>query len=102
MLYIPRLSPHVSTRSLSRSVATVASRKPKAEGSIAAIFTSLDANKSADSLPERFGQLKRDISRESLVQSWREVVAELEAVTDKVVAKGSEVGVVLSILSPRL
>ncbi|KAF9019190.1 DUF1479-domain-containing protein [Hymenopellis radicata] len=90
MLYIPRMSPHALTRPWSRSAATVASRKPKAEGSIAAIFASLDANKSTDGLPERFGQLKRDIFREGLVQSWREVVAELEVVTDKVVARGSE------------
>ncbi|KAF9031696.1 DUF1479-domain-containing protein [Hymenopellis radicata] len=91
MLYIPRTSTRALMRPLSRSITSGASRKRKPEGSIAAIFTSLDANKPADSLPDRFGQLKRDIFRESLVQSWREVVAELEAVTDKVVAKGSEI-----------
>ncbi|PPQ71598.1 hypothetical protein CVT24_006458 [Panaeolus cyanescens] len=77
-----------------RGLATVAphvsSRKAKAEGSIAAIFTSLtDENHVA--LPDRFAELKRDLWNEGLVQSWKEVLGELESEVEHIAARGAEI-----------
>jgi len=71
-----------------RSMATVR-RLPKEEGSIASIFTSL-SGEAAETLPLRFAQLKKELCKESLVQSWREVVDDLRQATEEVVAKGSD------------
>jgi DNA mismatch repair protein MutH len=42
-------------------------------------------------LPTRFSDLKKDIWKEALMQSWREVLDELEGSIEKVVAKGTDV-----------
>jgi hypothetical protein len=64
-------------------------RKPKEEGSIASVFSSLSG--SAPALPTRFSDLKKEIWREALIQSWREVLDELEGSIEKVVARGADV-----------
>ncbi|PPQ85221.1 hypothetical protein CVT26_003959, partial [Gymnopilus dilepis] len=52
-------------------------RKAKAEGSIADIFTSL-TGEAAPTLPERFAELKKALWKEEMKESWREVLGELE------------------------
>jgi len=81
-----------------RSIVTV-KRRPKDEGSIASIFSSL-SGEAAETLPPRFAQLKKELWKESLVQSWRQVVADLREATEEVAAKGSDVG--RSVLSMRV
>jgi hypothetical protein len=66
------------------------SRKPKGEGSIQDIFTSL-GNGASSALPPRFAQLKQDLWNDSLYQSWSELLAELQGATAKVATKGREV-----------
>lgn len=70
--------------------------KPKAEGTIEDIFTSF--TKPAPPLPPRFSDLKKEIAGEDperLVESWRDVLQELETVTKAVAAKGGDVRVFL-------
>lgn len=80
-----------------RCLATVApaSRKPKAEGSIAGVFSSLSGELSQP-LPARFSDLKKELFTDALVESWREVLEELEDAVEKVATKGSEVRVSLN------
>lgn len=68
---------------------TPGSRKPKEDGSIASVFTSLSG--SAPALPTRFSDLKKEIWRDVLVQSWREVLHELKGPIEKVAARGADV-----------
>jgi hypothetical protein len=63
---------------------------PKEEGSIASVFSSL-SDGSDLTLPTRFHDLKKEIWRESLVQSWREVLDELEGSIEEVAARGADV-----------
>ena len=63
---------------------------PKEEGSIASVFSSLSAE-SEPVLPARFSDLKKEIWRESLTQSWREVLNELEGSIEEIAAKGADV-----------
>lgn len=65
-------------------------REQKEEGSIASVFTSLSGD-AVKALPGRFADLKKEIWKDSLVQSWREVLAELETAVDEVAAKGPAV-----------
>lgn len=74
-------------------MATLSSRAPKEEGTISSVFTSLTGEAQA-ALPERFSALKKEMWRDTLVQSWREVLGELEQATERVASKGSEVSVV--------
>ena len=76
-------------RSMMTATAT-STRAAKKEGSIAAIFTSL-TDEEHNVLPDRFTDLKRGLWNEGLVESWREVLAELETATEEVASKGSEV-----------
>jgi hypothetical protein len=64
-------------------------RKPKEEGSIATVFSSLSG--SAPALPTRFSDLKKEIWKDALMQSWHEVLNELESSIEKVVARGADV-----------
>lgn len=64
-------------------------RKPKEEGSIASVFSSLSGT--APALPTRFSDLKKGIWKEVLMQSWREVLGELEGSIENVVARGADV-----------
>jgi hypothetical protein len=62
-------------------------RRQKKEGSIASVFTVL-SGETVQPLPSRFADLKKEIWKDGLVQSWREVLAELETAVDEVSAKG--------------
>jgi hypothetical protein len=64
-------------------------RKPKEEGSIASVFSSLSGT--APALPTRFSDLKKEIWKEALMQSWREILGELEGSIENVVARGADV-----------
>ena len=77
-------------RRMATAAPAVASRKPKAEGSIADVFTSLSGEISQP-LPARFSDLKKELFTEALVESWREVLAELNVAVEEVAAKGSDV-----------
>jgi hypothetical protein len=63
-------------------------RKPKKEGSIATVFSSLSG---AVPLPTRFADLKKEIWRDTLLQSWREVLDELYVAVEQVAEKGANV-----------
>lgn len=67
-----------------------APRKQREEGSIAAIFTSL-SGEAAHALPDRFATLKKEIWSEKLVETWREVLAELAIATEEISAQGEAV-----------
>ena len=77
-------------RYLASAAAPPPRRAPKEEGSIAAIFTSLTGEEH-NVLPERFTSLKRDIFHEGLVESWREVLAELGPAVEEISTVGSDV-----------
>jgi hypothetical protein len=64
-------------------------RKPKEEGSIASVFSSLSGTPPA--LPIRFVDLKKEIWRDALMQSWREVLNELDGAIEEVAARGADV-----------
>jgi hypothetical protein len=64
-------------------------RKPKKEGSIATIFSSLSG--AAPPLPTRFADLKKEIWRDTLLQSWREILKELYVAVEEVAEKGADV-----------
>lgn len=68
-----------------------ATRAAKSEGSIAAIFTSL-TDEEHNTLPDRFVDLKKELWKDSLVESWREVLEALGPAVEEVAAKGSDVG----------
>ena len=86
---LTKLSPVHISRGLATAAPTPA-RKPKAEGSIADVFTSLSGEISQP-LPARFSDLKKELFTEALVESWREVLAELNVAVEEVAAKGSDV-----------
>jgi len=67
-------------------------RPPKQEGNISSVFSSL-AGEAPDTLPRRFSDLKKEIWKESLVESWRGVLKDLETSTEQVAAMGSEVSI---------
>lgn len=72
------------------SAATGTSRRPHQEGdSIASIFTSL-SGEIPEALPPRFSALKKEIWRDDMVQTWREVLEELEVATEEVAQRGSD------------
>ncbi|KAF8871719.1 hypothetical protein BD779DRAFT_1453556 [Infundibulicybe gibba] len=74
-----------STRKLATAV--TGGRKPKEEGSISSIFTSL-TGESHSVLPERFAKLKQELWRDGLIDSWREVLGELEREVAVISARG--------------
>ena len=79
-------------RSSARQQAVASAHRQKAEGTIEDIFTAF--TKPAAPLPSRFSDLKKQIAGkdpERLVESWRDVLKELETVTEEVAAKGADV-----------
>jgi len=70
--------------------AGTSTREAKGEGSIADIFTSL-TNEEHNALPKRFSDLKKGLWVDSMVESWRQVLAALEPAVEEVAAQGSEV-----------
>jgi len=80
-----------SSSLVTRCQGTLASRRqPKEEGSIASIFTTLTAEEH-NPLPDRFSNLKKSLWKDSFVESWREVLSELEVTVEKVSLRGSEI-----------
>jgi hypothetical protein len=64
-------------------------RKPKKEGTIATVFSSLSGGVTA--LPTRFADLKKEIWQDALLQSWREVLEELRVAAEEVAERGVDV-----------
>lgn len=92
-VYTRRLALTLALPSSSKNLAMIpkaTARAPKEEGSIANAFSSLEGQ-APIALPERFSALKKEIFKKSLVQSWKEVLTELEIVTEEIIAKGSDV-----------
>jgi len=69
-------------------------KQHKEDDSIASIFTSL-SGEVPDVLPSRFSDLKKEIWRDDMLQTWKEVLEELEVATEQVTAHGSEVSLEL-------
>ncbi|KIL63988.1 hypothetical protein M378DRAFT_186857 [Amanita muscaria Koide BX008] len=65
-------------------------RKPKEEGTIAAIFTSLSGEEGSK-LPDRFASLKQSLWKDSLVESWRQVLKELEEKVEMIADRGTQI-----------
>ena len=76
-----------------RRLATVApsKRQTKDGGTISDIFTTLKPGEEQAALPDRFSTLKKDIFRDELVESWRQVLAELEGTVAEITEKGNNV-----------
>ncbi|KAJ6529998.1 hypothetical protein DFH09DRAFT_1184385 [Mycena vulgaris] len=66
----------------------VGTRRQKGEGDISAVFTSLRPSDAQNAFPPRFSDLKRAIWNEGLVQSWKEVLGELEVATARIAEHG--------------
>ncbi|THG99240.1 hypothetical protein EW026_g3068 [Hermanssonia centrifuga] len=64
------------------------SRRPHKEGTIQDLFTALTHE--GPPLPQRFSDLKKELFTEQLVESWRDVLKELETITEEVAAKGTD------------
>ena len=88
LLCMPRLAA-LRLRTITHSSTPIGSWKPKEEGSIASVFSSISGSDPA--LPTRFSALKKEIWRESLTQSWRDVLDELKASIEEVATKGADV-----------
>ncbi|KAF9479392.1 DUF1479-domain-containing protein [Pholiota conissans] len=67
-----------------------ATRTAKSEGSIADIFTSL-TNEEHTALPDRFIDLKKELWKDSLVESWRQVLEALGPAIEEIEFKGSDI-----------
>jgi hypothetical protein len=78
---------------ISRHLATTISQRrlPREEGSISSIFTTLTPGEGQTVLPARFTELKRDIFKDELVETWRQVLNELESTVGEIVEKGNGV-----------
>ncbi|PSS32223.1 hypothetical protein PHLCEN_2v1992 [Hermanssonia centrifuga] len=63
-------------------------RRPHKEGTIQDLFTALTHE--GPPLPQRFSDLKKELFTEQLVESWRDVLKELETTTEEVAAKGTD------------
>jgi hypothetical protein len=91
------LSRHIrrAPPALTRRLATVAQikRKPKEEGSISSIFTTLAPGEEHAALPGRFSVLKKEIFKDELVESWRQVLTELEGTVPDIMERGSGVSI---------
>ena len=81
------VAPVVSQFKRASAKAAFASNQ-KSEGTIEEIFSSFHET---PPFPERFAYLKKELWTEGLVESWREVLKELEGVTANVIARGSKV-----------
>ncbi|TIC34325.1 DUF1479-domain-containing protein, partial [Wallemia mellicola] len=84
---IPTTFKAISTRS--RCLATKVAPKEKDEGSIADVFASLSGDKAVE-LPQRFSDLKKEIWKDSIIETWRDVLAKLKPEVEEVAAIGSE------------
>ncbi|KAK7036527.1 hypothetical protein VNI00_011724 [Paramarasmius palmivorus] len=64
-------------------------RAEKKEGDISDVFSSLKDSVSND-LPPRFSQLKKDLWNDTMSQSWKEILGELEVKTEEIASLGPE------------
>ncbi|TIA91079.1 hypothetical protein E3P99_01261 [Wallemia hederae] len=69
----------------SRSFASKASKMT----SIASVFASLSGDDPVD-LPSRFSDLKKDIFKDNLIETWRKVITQLKPEVEEVAALGSD------------
>ncbi|KAJ7625588.1 DUF1479-domain-containing protein [Roridomyces roridus] len=83
------------------AMAAAGRRQQKNEGDISAVFTSLRPDDPQTILPPRFAELKRELWQERLVQSWKEVLNELEVETKRIEEKGEGIIPKLSMESIR-
>ncbi|KAL9712131.1 hypothetical protein Ac2012v2_005208 [Leucoagaricus gongylophorus] len=76
---------------LFRQLATVAPSKRQARegGTISDIFTTLKPGEEHAALPDRFSALKKEMFKDELVESWRQVLAELEGTVAEITEKGN-------------
>lgn len=81
---------HLSSRLLQyrRGSTSAAFGGKNSEGTIEGIFSSFHES---PPFPERFADIKKELWTENLIESWREVLRELEGVTGDVIAHGSQV-----------
>lgn len=79
-----------NARSVSSSSVEGVIRIPKEEGTISSIFSSL-SGEVAEVLPSRFSILKKELWRDDMVQSWKEVLEELEGATEEIANRGPDV-----------
>ncbi|EIN03971.1 DUF1479-domain-containing protein [Punctularia strigosozonata HHB-11173 SS5] len=61
----------------------------KSEGDISTVFSSLSSEEPYQ-WPTRFVALKKEIWKDELIESWRQVLAELEVATEEIEARGNE------------
>ncbi|KAJ3847175.1 hypothetical protein EV368DRAFT_88026 [Lentinula lateritia] len=87
---IPQFYSITTVTEANTSNVPVPTRAQKNEGAILDFFSTLDPNVSHD-LPARFSDLKAEIWNEGLLQSWKEVLAELETETERIASLGSKV-----------
>ncbi|KAJ3915083.1 hypothetical protein F5877DRAFT_49223 [Lentinula edodes] len=87
---IPQFYSITTATEVNTSNAPVPTRAQKNEGAILDFFSTLDPNVSHD-LPARFFDLKAEIWNESLLECWKEVLAELETETERIASLGSQV-----------
>ncbi|KAL0580982.1 hypothetical protein V5O48_001074 [Marasmius crinis-equi] len=74
------------TSSSRQAFAAAVDIKEKKEGDISSVFSSL--GRKEDVFPERFAQLKREMWNEKLLDSWNEILAELETKTEEIASLG--------------
>ncbi|KAF9074171.1 hypothetical protein BDP27DRAFT_1214828 [Rhodocollybia butyracea] len=80
------------TRSLATAVPSlkVSTRGQKKSGTIDGFFSTLDPSVS-QTLPPRFADLKAELWNDGLVQSWKEILEELETETERIASLGGKV-----------
>ena len=74
---------------MAHSSTPTGSWKPKEEGSIASVFSSISGG--GPELPTRFSALKKEIWREALTQSWRDILDELKGSIEEIATRGADV-----------
>ncbi|KAF8726215.1 hypothetical protein AX14_007926 [Amanita brunnescens Koide BX004] len=72
------------------STTATSTRIPKESGTIAAIFTSLSGGE-ASQLPARFSDIKKSLWKDSLVESWRQILKELDERVVAITERGTEI-----------
>ncbi|KAJ7464578.1 hypothetical protein FB451DRAFT_1263902 [Mycena latifolia] len=75
-------------QSMATTPLNVAPRPQKDEADISAVFTSLRPSDPKNIFPPRFSELKRAMWNDGLVQSWKEVLEELEVATELIAERG--------------
>ncbi|KAJ7698985.1 hypothetical protein B0H17DRAFT_1196577 [Mycena rosella] len=69
----------------------VAPRRQKDEADISTVFTSLRPDDPKNVFPPRFSELKRAMWNDGLVESWKEILEELEVATERIAQRGEAV-----------